>query len=171
MALFSGNRDMQLFKRFSNELIDRLVGTEVDIYKISQTLTSENVYGEAVRKVYKTAVRIGCLITPEDSEWSSSEKGEDVNKQCQFAFVKDTVKDRNIVIQVGDIFNWDNTYWEVDSVKSDKYHMAHNQQTTALGEDFGLDIEIICNTHMTRRSSLSIENTYVGNPGIIPDNI
>ena len=49
--------------------------------------------------------------------------------------------------------------------------MAHNQQTTTLGEDFGLDIEIICNTHMTRKSSLSIENTYVGNAGIIPDNI
>ena len=171
MALFSGNRDMQLFERFSVELIDRLVGTEVDIFKISKTLTKENIYGEAIRKVYKTAVRVGCLITPEQKEWSSGELGEDVTKQCQFAFVRSTVKDKNLKIQVGDIFNWDNTYWQVDKTNSGRYHMAHNPSTTTLGEDFGLNLQIICDTHMTRKSSLSIENTYVGNAGIIPDNI
>jgi len=171
MALFSGNRDMQLFRRLSDELIDRWVGTEVDIYKISKTLTKENVYGEAIRKIYRTAVRIGCLITPEASEWTSKDVGEDISKTCQFAFVKDTVKDTNTKIEIGDIFSWDNIYWQVDSVRSSNYHMAHNPSTTTLGEDFGYSVQIVAETHMVRKSSLSIENTYVGNPGIIPDNI
>jgi len=171
MALFAGNRDMQLFRRFSDELINRLVGTEVDIYKISKTLTKENVYGEAIRKIYQTAVRIGCLITPESSEWSQTDKGEDVNKSCQFAFVYETVEEKDIRIEIGDIFNWDNTYWQVTRASSGKYHMAHNPKTTLLGEDYGYKVQIVCDTHMVRRSSLSIENTYVGNPGIIPDNI
>ena len=171
MALFSGNRDMQHFERFSKELIDRVVGTEVDVYKVSKNLTAENVYGEAIRKIYQTAVRVGCLITPEASEWQSGDFGEDITKQCQFAFVRSTVKDKNLKIEIGDIFNWDNTYWQVDKASSSKYHMAHNPSTTTLGEDFGLNIQIMCETHLVRRSSLSIENTYVGNPGIIPDNI
>ena len=41
MALFSGNRDTQLFRKLSDELVDRILGTEIDIYKISNTLTKE----------------------------------------------------------------------------------------------------------------------------------
>ena len=173
MALFSGNRDMQLFRRISDELIDRVVGTEVDIYKVSKTLTKENVYGEAIRKIYRSAVRIGCLITPEEEEWIGNDITEDITKKCQFAFVYETVKDTNLKIQVGDIFNWNNRYWEVDSAKSSNYHMAHNPETTTLGSDFGAKISIICETHMTRRSGLSIENTNVGitHNNTIPDNI
>ena len=171
MALFSGNRDMQHFERFSKELIDRVVGTEVDIYKINGTLTKENIYGEAVRKIYKTAVRVGCLIVPESSEWESTDMGEDVKKVCQFQFVRSTVKERDLVVEIGDIFSWDNIYWQVDRASSSKYHMAHNPTTTFLGDEHGLNIQLICDAHMVRKSSLSIESTYVGNPGIIPDNI
>ena len=88
-----------------------------------------------------------------------------------FRKVRETVKDTNLVIQVGDIFNWDNTYWEVDTVSASEYHMAHNPDTTTLGENFGYNVSITCETHMARQSSLSIENTYIGNAGIIPDNI
>ena len=138
MALFSGNRDTQLFRKLSDELVDRILGTEIDIYKISNTLTKENVYG---------------------------------SQACNFAFVRETIKDINLVIQVGDIFKWDASYWEVDSVNDEQYHMAHNPDTTTLGEDFGSSISILCKTHMARRSSLSLENTSIGNAGIIPDNI
>ncbi len=171
MALFSGNRDTQLFRKLSDELVDRILGTEIDIYKISNTLTKENVYGEAVRKIYKTAVRVGCIITPEDKEWADNGIGEDISQLCNFAFVRETIKDIELVIQVGDIFKWDASYWEVDSVNDEQYHMAHNPDTSTLGTEFGASISILCKTHMARRSSLSLENTNIGNVGIIPDNI
>ena len=53
MALFGGQRDISLFRTLNRELINDLVDTEVDIFKTSVYDVNDNLYGEAINKIYK----------------------------------------------------------------------------------------------------------------------
>ena len=62
MALFGGARDISLFRHINRELINELIDTRCDVYKHSIFDTKENLYGEALRKVFLPGVRIAGLI-------------------------------------------------------------------------------------------------------------
>ena len=165
MALFGGRRDISLFRRLNKELINEFVDTTVDILKSSLLDANDNLYGEALGKTYFPAVRVGALITHDDQEWGDSEFGVDVNQSSQFAFLRDELKDvANLVLEVGDIIDWNNAYWEIDSIIENQYTMGKNPDTSNAGCNFGWNQSIVCNTHMTRRSRISIERTNTGTP-------
>jgi|TARA_Y100000296_G_C5076046_1_gene207374 hypothetical protein len=177
MALFGGGRDVSLFRHINKELINDIVQTEVDIYKTSLYDTKTNLYGEALRKTYFSAVRVACLISIEDQAWEDADGfGPDVNQAAEFAFLRDTLKDTSdLVLEVGDIINWNAIYWEVDTVIDNDLFMDRNPQTNKTIDDysyndigppqrFGWDYSVIVNTHMTRRDRLSIENIRSGIP-------
>ena len=62
MAIFGGNRDIKLFNTINRELINDVMDLQVDIYKPSLNDSKTNLYGESMRRVYLTAVRVACLI-------------------------------------------------------------------------------------------------------------
>ena len=86
MALYGGQRDISLFRTLNRELINQLVDTEVDIFKTSIYDVNENLYGEAIEKIYKKGIRVNCLIEHLDQEWDASEFGMDVNQSTTFSF-------------------------------------------------------------------------------------
>jgi len=189
MALFGGDRDVALVRTLNRELLNNIVDTTIDIFKISLYDTNTNLYGESLRKVYKPGVRVASLITHEDQSWSSDQFGPDMNQTATFAFLKyelETVAD--VVLEVGDVIAWDEKYWEVDGVVENQYFMGkHDKTTTAkdtrefgsdlvVGDDaygsplkiggyeevFGSSLSIIVNTHQSRRSKLKIEKIRNG---------
>ena len=86
MALFGGDRDVALIRTVNRELLNSIVDTTIDIFKISLYDTKANLYGEALNKIYKPGVRVASLITHEDQSWSSDEFGPDMTQTAQFAF-------------------------------------------------------------------------------------
>ena len=52
MALFGGQRDMDLFNKVNKELITDIVDTEVYYYMLVVTDTKANLYGEGKDKVF-----------------------------------------------------------------------------------------------------------------------
>jgi hypothetical protein len=188
MALFGGDRDVALVRTLNRELLNNIVDTTIDIFKISLYDTNTNLYGESLRKIYKPGVRVASLITHEDQAWSSDEFGPDMTQTAMFAFLKyelETVAD--VVLEVGDVIAWDEKYWEVDGVTENQYFMGKHEKTTTAKEDrnigdmvvgdpeygtplqiggyqevFGSSLSIIVNTHQSRRSKLKIEEIRNG---------
>ena len=84
MALFGGKRDVSLIKSISKELINDIVQTEIAYYKFALEQTNVNVYGEAPNKNYYEPLKIACLISRNDQEWSSDDFGSDINQSLSF---------------------------------------------------------------------------------------
>tara|TARA_R110000744_G_scaffold41608_1_gene94019 strand:+ start:374 stop:979 length:606 start_codon:yes stop_codon:yes gene_type:complete len=188
MALFGGDRDVALIRTVNRELLNNIVDTTIDIFKVSLYDVKANLYGEALNKIYKPGVRVASLITHEDQAWSSNEFGPDMNQSATFAFLKyelETIS--KVVLEVGDVIAWDEKYWEVDGVTENQYFMGKNEKTTTAKEDkdigdmvvgdpeygtpfqvggyqevFGSSLSIIVNTHQSRRSNLKIEQIRNG---------
>ena len=167
MALFNSAKDAALINSINYELVGDIIEQLVNVYKYDLGTTQENLYGESSdEKIYRTPVQIPCLVTKEDQEWEDSEFGIDVNQTATFAFIKDLLVNRaKIAIEVGDIIEHDNGYWEVDGVVENQYFGGRRPEDKNLKD--GASISIIASTHLTRRSKVAIENNQNTRPNEI----
>ena len=158
MALFGGNRDVDLFKTINNELLKDILQLEVAYYKFALAQTAINVYGEAPGKNYYEPMGIACLHSRSDQSWSSDEFGSDINQAVEFRFLKQELRDLNLVPEVGDLILFRNNFFEVDSRienqlvlgKDPDYAISRGTQ------DFGDSFSIIVNTHISRVEKLNL---------------
>ncbi len=175
MALFGGQRDISLFRTVSRELVNDLIDTEVDILKTSVYDVNENLYGEAIDKIFKPGVRVNCLIDVEDQEWDNTEFGPDINQAAKFSFLRDDLLPQgsigtpaaNVVLEVGDIIYWNLIYWEIDSVVQNQLIVGKDPAkdagfTSGARGEFGSNFSLICQTHQTRKSRTQLEDIRVG---------
>lgn len=163
MALYGGQRDISLFRKLNKELINELADVTVDIYKISLSTTNSNLYGESEAKDYLPPVRVACLINATNQDWSADEFGSDLVQTATFSFLRDTLKDdADIVLEVGDMIKWNENYWEIDGIAENQFVVGKNPDTDHIGGTFGGNHSIICSTHLSRRTKLSIERTNTG---------
>ena len=158
MALFGGSRDISLFHSLNNELIKYIIQTEIAYYKFALEKTKVNVYGEAPGKNYYEPMKIACLIDREDQAWSSDDFGSDVNQAHKFSFLKQELKDINLIPEVGDIILFRNNFFEVDGKIENQLILgrdpdyAISKETTNFGDSFS----IIINTHISRVEKLNL---------------
>ncbi len=175
MALFGSSRDASLIKSINRELINRYIDTEVAFYKLSLNDTKANMYDESDSKTYYAPMRINCLILKEDKTYTGDD-AYDSTRLGEFAFLRSDVKDKNIVIEEGDILEYDNEFYEIDGVGSSQYWTGRNPDTD-LGKsdrgEFGLSVAIKVTAHVTRRNRLNIQEvrTGINRPNNIPRNL
>jgi hypothetical protein len=165
MALFGSSRDISMFRHINKELINDIIQTEIDFFKLNLDETEVNVYGEAPsKKSYYLPVRLACLITKEDIINTTDVNGVDTDQNITFGFLRDgTLNEINLVPEVGDIINWDERYFEVTNVNINQYILGKNDLTNkTVGSEFGSNWSYICNTILTRQSSLLIDNIRFG---------
>jgi len=161
MGLFGSLRDVRLFNLLNKELINDVIGISVDIYKASLTDMSDDLYGEAINKVYFPGVRIGCMIEVEDQEYVSDEFGVDINQTAKFNFLREELKVvANLVLESGDIIGWNDAYWEIDSIAENQYIAGKNPDTDKGDGAHGGNFSILCSTHQTRKTKLNIEKIH-----------
>tara|TARA_A100001201_G_scaffold58235_1_gene56029 strand:+ start:2172 stop:2714 length:543 start_codon:yes stop_codon:yes gene_type:complete len=158
MALFGGSRDISLFHNINNELLKDIIQTEVAYYKFALEQTKINVYGEAPGKNYYEPMKIPCLITREDQAWSSDDFGPDVNQNHVFAFLKNELKDINLIPEIGDILLFRNNFFEVDTRTENQLILGRDSDYAISTEtsDFGESFSIIVNTHISRVEKLNL---------------
>ena len=166
-ALFIGERDISLFRHISKEVIDDIVSTEIDFYKLILADTISNVYGEAPqeKKAYYQALRLACRIDKEDIVNTTDEMGVDTDQAVRFIFLRDGHLDTlNLIPEVGDIIDWDASYFEIDNVNIRQYLSGKNDLAgnKSVGSAFGANWSYVCSTHMTRRDKLGLEQTRFG---------
>lgn len=162
MALFNRSEDIDLINTINRELINDIIEQTVAIFKYQRdvTDTNSNLYGEsATGKSYKPGVLVNCLIERGNQEWSDSEFGTDLNQTMTFSFLFDMLQEtHNITIEIGDIIEYDNAYWEVGAAEQTQFWGGRNDRDP--NQSHGEGIAIIATAHLTRRSRLGIENTH-----------
>ena len=158
MALFGKNRDINLFHTINNELLKDIIQIEVAYYKFALEQTVANVYGESMGKVYYEPMKIACLIDRQDETWSSDDFGSDINKSISFSFLKNELKNINLIPEVGDILLFRNNFYEADSRIENQLFMGRDSDYALSTEtlNFGESFSIIINTHLSRVEKLNL---------------
>jgi hypothetical protein len=158
MALFGGSRDISLFNTVSKELINDIIQSEVGYYKFALERTTANVYGESMGKMFYEPVRIACLMQREDQTWSSDDFGSDVDQTFSFRFLKQELRDINLIPEVGDILLFRNNFYEVDSKIENQLIMGKDPDyaISTGANDFGNSHSIIIKSHLSRVEKLNL---------------
>ena len=158
MALFGGSRDINLFHTVNSELINDIIQTEIAYYKFALEQTTVNVYGEAPGKNYYEPMKIACLIDKQDQSWSSDNFGSDVNQIINFRFLKEELRNINLIPEVGDLLLFKNNFYEVDSRIENQFILGRDPNYALSTEttDFGDSFSIIINTHLSRVEKLNL---------------
>lgn len=163
--LFGSNRDFDLLVGINRELIKDIVEQEVLYYKLDLYGTEANIYGEALQKVYKTALKLNCMITRGDQVISTDEFGPDLTRDMSFAFIKQDLIDTDMFPEVGDVLSWHEDYFMVDTVKENQFFLGKDKQynLTDYGSSFGSSLSIVLDTHLTRVEDLGINFSQMPN--------
>ena len=153
---FLPQRDVNLITRVSRELVgdkqnnkDGLINQEVVIYKPSLQESAVNMYGEAAggKKVYKNGVQLAALVEADDFDFNTDEFGPDANQTVTFSFLRQSFIDASMVLEIGDLIDWNYGYFEVGSINENQL----------IGGMYDQNFSVVANTFLIRKSSVQIE--------------
>ena len=156
--LFGSNRDFDLLVNINRELLKDIIEQEVLYHKLSLEDLDTNLYGESLQKSYFANIKLNCLITRGDQVIDIQEFGPDLGREASFAFLREDLKDVNIVPEVGDIVQWHRDFYEVDTVRENQLFLGrdNNYNLASYGNGFGSTISIIVDCHLTRADRVGI---------------
>jgi hypothetical protein len=170
MALFGGMRDAKFLASINSELINAIIDTEIEFFKLNVTQNESNIYGESERKAYFDSVLIPCVITKDEKNSSMDEYGHTYTRTAKFALSRDLLERVGLYPSAGDIILWDNEYFEIDNVDANQYFAGKNPETWPNGDSHGYSVSIICDTHATRQTPAGIKDIRRGGDNKIPLN-
>ena len=156
--LFGSSRDFDLLVNINRELVHDLVEQEILYHKLSLEDTEVNLYGESLSKSFWNAVKLNCLITRGDQVIDIAEFGPDLGREASFAIIRRDLEDVSILPEVGDIVQWQNDFYEVDTVRENRVFLGrdNNYNLTSYGGNYGGSLSIILDTHLTRADRVGI---------------
>ena len=156
--LFGSNRDFDLLVNINRELLEDIVEQEILYHKLSLEDTDVNLYGEALEKSFWNAVKLNCLITRGDQVIDIQEFGPDLGREASFAMLRPDLEDVNVVPEVGDIVQWQNDFYEVDTVRENQLFLGRDKSynLTSATSGFGSSLSIIVDCHLTRADKVGI---------------
>jgi len=122
LSLFLSDKELSLFKSINEELINNIINQSIVVYTINNSLTeSDDIYGESVNKVYNAGVSIKCLIDfGEISSDSSLICNMDSVQNLTVYMLRSALVDGNVFFSLGDVVFWDNKYFEITFIDSQK---------------------------------------------------
>lgn len=162
MALFGSQRDARFLAAVNAELINAIIDTEIEFFKMIVERSNSNLYGESEAKTYYNSILIPCLITKDDKTANMDDYGHTYTRTAQFAISRDLLERATFYPEVGDIIFWDNEYYELDNVDANQYFAGKNPDTWPNGNGFGYSVSVLCNAHATRQTPQSIANLRRG---------
>ena len=156
--LFGSNRDFDLLVNINRELIKDIIEQEILYHKLSLEDTDINLYGESLQKSFWNAVKLNCLITRGDQVIDIQEFGPDLGREASFAFIRQDLVDVSVVPEVGDIVEWQNDFYEVDTVRENQLFLGRDKSynLTSTTSGFGSSLSIIVDCHLTRADKVGI---------------
>ena len=148
-------KDIDTFDKFNKELIgnlatgqDGIINQEVVVYKISANDTETNMYGETSQgKVFKPGVQLTALVEAENQTTTTDEFGPDLQQNAVFSFIRQSLVDISFVIEIGDVINWNDGYWEISNI----------DENQLVGGQTSYNHSVVCNAFLNRISHLNIE--------------
>ena len=90
MALFGTQRDAKFMASINSEIMNQVVDTEIEFYKLIVEESNSNLYGESDKKSFYQSILIPALITKEGKNASQDDYGHSYTRTMQFAISRDT---------------------------------------------------------------------------------
>ena len=168
MALFGTQRDAKFMASINSELINAIIDTEIEFYKLIVEQSNSNLYGESESKSYYDSVLIPCLVTKDDKNASADDYGHTYTRTGKFAISRDILVKADFYPEVGDILFWDNEYFEVDNVDANQYFVGKNPETWPNGDSHGYSVSIVVDAHATRQTPQGIRDIRFGGNNTSP---
>tara|TARA_R110002124_G_scaffold3928_2_gene24661 strand:- start:353 stop:874 length:522 start_codon:yes stop_codon:yes gene_type:complete len=162
MALFGGQRDAKFLASINSELINAVIDTEIEFYKLVVESSNSNLYGESESKSYYDSILIPCLITKDDKNSNMDDYGHTYTRTSKFAIARDILVTADFYPEVGDIVFWDNEYFELDNVDANQYFVGKNPETWPNGSDHGYSVSVVVDAHATRQTPQGILDMRLG---------
>jgi len=162
MALFGGQRDAKFLAAINSELLNEVIDTEIEFYKLVVESSNSNIYGESESKSYYDSILIPCLITKDDKSSNMDDYGHTYTRSSKFAISRDILVKADFYPEVGDIVFWDNEYFEVDNVDANQYFAGKNPDTWPNGDSHGYSVSIVIDAHATRQTPQGIRDIRFG---------
>jgi hypothetical protein len=162
MALFGSKRDAIFLASINSELVNAVIDTEIEFFKLIIEASSANIYGESDSKSYYDSVLIPTIITKDEKQSKMDDFGQTYTRSATFALSRDILERVDLFPEVGDIIFWDNEYYEIDNVDANKYFAGKNPETWPNGSEHGYSVSVICNAHVTRQTPQGIRNIRRG---------
>jgi hypothetical protein len=156
--IFGSNRDFNLLLGIQRELVHDVIEQEIIYRKLSLEDIHANIYGEALEKIYLSPVKLNCMITRGDQVVDIKDFGPDVGREASFAFIRRDLVDVSVVPEVGDVIEWHNDFYEVDTVRENQLFIGRDKSynLTDYGSQFGTSVSLILDCHLTRADRLGI---------------
>jgi hypothetical protein len=156
--LFGSQRDFKLLTKINRELLSDIIEQEVLYYKISLEDSITNIYGESTEKIFNQPIKLNCLIVRGEQVVTVDDFGPDLTRTASFAFLRPDLFDTGTVPEVGDIVEWHNNYYMVDTVRENQLFLGkdNSYNLTNYGSMWGASISIIVDTHLTRADALAL---------------
>lgn len=162
MALFGGMRDAKFLASINAELINAIIDTEIEFYKLIIESSNSNIYGESESKSFYDSILIPCLVTKDDKSSNMDDYGHSYTRTSKFAISRDILVRADFYPEVGDIIFWDNEYFEIDNVDANQYFVGKNPETWPNGDSHGYSVSIVVDAHATRQTPQGIKNIRFG---------
>lgn len=167
MALYGSARDISLFRHLNREVMHKIIDINVDWYRLVLGDTITDIYGESTSRQYMQPQRIHCVVTRNDQEYNSEPQGVDVDQTMIFGFLRDDLIAVDAVINTGDIIEWNNKYWELDSQVDNQLIVGKDPATVkSIVDEFGSNWSILFQGHHTRVTKLDLINHRTNQNGI-----
>ena len=166
MAIFGSARDVSMFRKVNRELMGNVISQECVFYKVNESQTLVNMYGEQQGgRYFSPPVIFNCLIEVGDQTAPTGDGLVGFDWPLTFRFLRDDLVDANLVPAIGDFIMYQNAYWEVDNEnmthffvgKDPDYPYNTNPLNPGL-EFFGYNVDVICQCHYVPQDRINIVN-------------
>jgi len=152
MPRFVSERDFLFFQHINREIVSDIVDVEVILYKIIPDIVGVNIYGESTNKTRYRGISINALVKYQKTAAATAEFGYDVNQtNVEFKFARKLLQDVNVYPDVGDIVGYNKNFYEINNIFESQLIAGRPEYNQS----------IVCETHLTRRSGLNIEETHL----------
>lgn len=152
MARFVTQKDFEFIQHITREMIDDTMDVAVVLYKIVVESARVNIYGESMAKPRYTPVKVNAVVNfNKNTSVASNGFGVDQQQRVDFRFARRMLQEVKTYPEIGDIIGYNNHYYEINNI----------QETQLIAGKPGFNTAIICVSHLTRRTSIDIEEVQV----------
>jgi len=162
MALFGTQRDAKFLASINSELINSIIDTEIEFFKLVVEESNSNIYGESTSKTYFDSILIPVVINKEGKTGAMDDYGHSYTRTAQFGISRDIIEKAGFYPEVGDIVKWDAEFYELDNVDANQYFAGKNPETWPNGSDFGYSVSVLGDAHVTRQTPTNIRKMRFG---------
>lgn len=114
---FIGSKELAFVAQINKELIQNVIGQEIVYYQILAEKTKTNdLYNEAINKVYSVPLRVNCLVYYENSNEVVTNFPPDSKFKLDVHFHKAECNERNLSPKMGDFVQFGTLIYEIYSV-------------------------------------------------------